>query len=68
MNTVNCSEYVVGQWVALQMDGLALNSLEYYGEVKEVGKTQMKVEVPFYNAILTHTLFDGQQVTTIRKD
>ncbi len=68
MNTVTCKDYEVGQWVALQMDGLALSSLEYLGKVKEVGKTEMKVEVPFHNAILTHTLFDGQQVTTIRKD
>ncbi len=68
MDTVNCKDYKVGQWVALQMDGLAFNSFEYYGEVKEVGKTQMKIEIPFHNAILTHTLFDGQQVMTIRKD
>jgi hypothetical protein len=68
MNTVICEDYKVGEWVVLQMDGLALNSLEYFGKVKEVGKSHMKVEVPFYSSTLTHTLQDGQQVTTIRKD
>ena len=68
MNTVICKDYKVGEWVALQMDGLSLKSMEYLGKVIEVTKTQMRVEVPFYNAILTHTLQDGQEVTTIRKD
>ena len=68
MNTVICKDYIVGEWVALQMDGLPLNSLEYCGEVKEVGNSHIKVEVPFYNETLTHILQDGQEVTTIRKD
>ncbi len=64
MNTVNCSEYKVGDNVVLQLTGL---DIEYYGDVVEVGSASMKVEVPFYNAILTHTLKDGAQVTTLHK-
>lgn len=64
MNIVTCKDYKAGDNVVLQLTG---PDVEYYGEVKEVGKTQMKVEIPFYNSSVTYTLADGQQVTTLHK-
>ena len=68
MNTVICKDYIIDQWIVLQVDGLPLSSLEYYAKVIEVGKSYLKLEVPFYRSTLTHFLHDGQEVTTIRKD
>lgn len=65
MNIVTCKNYRAGDNVVLQLTGL---DMEYYGRVKEVDKTQMKVEIPFYNSSVTYTLADGQQVTTLHKD
>lgn len=66
MNIVNCSDYKVGDDVVIQLTGL---DIEYYGDVKEVCESQMKVEIPFFHdRVITYTLKNGQQVNTLFKE
>lgn len=64
MNTVNCSEYKVGDDVRLQLTD---SDLKYLGSVVEAGSSSMKVEVPFYNHTVTYNLAEGQQVESLHK-